>query len=145
MGWRPSRNACGPFSMPLIDTSAWVEYLRKTGSDTNVEMRNVLTRRHHICDAVTMEILSGARDDANAQSLKRLLSRATVIETKPIDYQNAASIYRACRQVGITVRTQIDCLIAAIAIRTGIPLLHQDSDFNAIAQITKLKMHSASK
>ena len=131
--------------MPLIDTSAWIEYLRKTGSDTNVEMRNVLTRRHHICDAVTMEILSGARDDVNAQSLKKLLSRATVIETKPIDYQNAASIYRACRQVGITVRTQIDCLIAAIAIRTGTPLLHQDSDFTAIAQITKLKMHSASK
>ena len=124
--------------MPLIDTSAWIEFLRKTGSDTNVEMRNVLTRRHHICDAVTMEILSGARDDANAQSLKKLLSRATVIETKPIDYQNAASIYRACRQVGITVRTQIDCLIAAIAIRTGTPLLHQDSDFTAIAQITKL-------
>jgi predicted nucleic acid-binding protein len=131
--------------MPLIDTSAWIEFLRKTGSETNIEMRNVLTRRHHICDVVTMEILSGARDDANAQSLKRLLSRATVIETKPIDYQNAASIYRACRKVGITVRTQIDCLIAAIAIRTGTPLLHQDSDFIAIAQITKLKMHSASK
>ena len=131
--------------MPLIDTSAWIEFLRKTGSETNIEMRNVLTRRHHICDVVTMEILSGARDDANAQSLKRLLSRATVIETKPIDYQNAASIYRACRKVGITVRTQIDCLIAAIAIRTGTPILHQDSDFNAIAQITKLKMHSASK
>ena len=131
--------------MPLIDTSAWIEFLRKTGSETNIEMRNVLTRRHHICDVVTMEILSGARDDANAQTLKRLLSRATVIETKPIDYQNAASIYRACRQVGITVRTQIDCLIAAIAIRTGTPILHQDSDFNAIAQITKLKMHSASK
>ena len=145
MGWRPSRNAQGPLPMPLIDTSAWIEYLRKTGSDTNIEMRDVLTRRHHICDAVTMEILSGARDDANAQSLKKLLSRATVIETKPIDYQNAASIYRACRQVGITVRTQIDCLIAAIAIRTGTPLLHQDSDFTAIAQITKLKMYSASK
>ena len=131
--------------MPLIDTSAWIEFLRKTGSDTNVEMRNVLTRRHHICDAVTMEILSGARDDANAQSLKKLLSRATVIETKPIDYQNAASIYRACRQVGITVRTQIDCLIAAIAIRTNTPLLHQDADFIAISQITNLKMHTASK
>jgi predicted nucleic acid-binding protein len=131
--------------MPLIDTSAWIEFLRKTGSETNIEMRSVLTRRHHICDVVTMEILSGARDDANAQSLKRLLSRATVIETKPIDYQNAASIYRACRKVGITVRTQIDCLIAAIAIRTSTPLLHQDSDFIAIAQITKLKMHSASK
>jgi predicted nucleic acid-binding protein len=131
--------------MPLIDTSAWIEFLRKTGSETNIEMRSVLTRRHHICDAVAMEILSGARDDANAQSLKRLLSRAIVIETKPIDYQNAASIYRACRKVGITVRTQIDCLIAAIAIRTGTPLLHQDSDFIAIAQITKLKMHSASK
>jgi len=131
--------------MPLIDTSAWIEYLRKTGSETNIEMRNVLTRRHHICDAVTMEILSGARDDINAKNLKRLLSRATVIETKPIDYHNAATIYRACRQVGLTVRTQIDCLIAAIAIRTNTPLLHQDSDFTAISQITKLKLHNASK
>jgi predicted nucleic acid-binding protein len=145
MGWRPSRNAQGPLPMPLIDTSAWIEYLRKTGSETNIEMRNVLTRRHHICDAVTMEILSGARDDINAKNLKRLLSRATVIETKPIDYHNAATIYRACRQVGLTVRTQIDCLIAAIAIRTNTPLLHQDSDFTAISQITKLKLHTASK
>lgn len=145
MGWRPSRNAQGPLPMPLIDTSAWIEYLRKTGSETNIEMRNVLTRRHHICDAVTMEILSGARDDINAKNLKRLLSRATVIETKPIDYHNAATIYRACRQVGLTVRTQIDCLIAAIAIRTNTPLLHQDSDFTAISQITKLKLHNASK
>ena len=145
MGWRPSRNAQGPHPMPLIDTSAWIEYLRKTGSETNIEMRNVLTRRHHICDAVTMEILSGARDDINAKNLKRLLSRATVIETKPIDYHNAATIYRACRQVGLTVRTQIDCLIAAIAIRTNTPLLHQDSDFTAISQITKLKLHTASK
>lgn len=108
-------------------------------------MRNVLTRRHHICDVITMEILSGARDDVNAQNLKRLLSRATVIETKPIDYHNAATIYRACRQAGITVRTQIDCLIAAIAIRTNTPLLHQDADFTAISQITKLKMHTARK
>ena len=145
MGWRPSRNAQCPLPMPLIDTSAWIEYLRKTGSETNIEMRNVLTRRHHICDAVTMEILSGARDDINAKNLKRLLSRATVIETKPIDYHNAATIYRACRQVGLTVRTQIDCLIAAIAIRTNTPLLHQDSDFTAISQITKLKLHTASK
>ena len=145
MGWRPSRNAQGPLPMPLIDTSAWIEFLRKTGSDTNIEMRNVLTRRHHICDAVIMEILSGARDDVNAKNLKRLLSRATVIETKPIDYHNAATIYRACRQVGLTVRTQIDCLIAAIAIRTNTPLLHQDTDFTAISQITKLKMHTASK
>jgi predicted nucleic acid-binding protein len=145
MGWRPSRNAQGPLPMPLIDTSAWIEYLRKTGSETNIEMRNVLTCRHHICDAVTMEILSGARDDINAKNLKRLLSRATVIETKPIDYHNAATIYRACRQVGLTVRTQIDCLIAAIAIRTNTPLLHQDSDFTAISQITKLKLHTASK
>ena len=145
MGWRPSRDAHGPLPLPLIDTSAWIEYLRKTGSDTNTEMRNVLAKRHHICDGVTMEILSGARDEAHAKNLKRLLSRAIVIETKPIDYHNAATIYRACRQVGVTVRTQIDCLIAAIAIRTNTPLLHQDADFTAISQITKLKMHTASK
>jgi len=80
-----------------------------------------------------------------AEQLKRLLMRAQVIETTPIDYLNAAKIYRTCRQVGITVRTQIDCLISAIAIRTSTPIIHHDADFVAIARITNLQLHPSSR
>ena len=90
-----------------------------------------------------MELLAGARDEQHVSELKRLIARAHVISTDAIDYENAASIYRACRRFGITVRTHIDCLIAAVAIRANTPLLHQDSDFDAIARVTKLQIHAA--
>ena len=131
--------------MSLIDTSAWIEYLRKTGSRTNIEVRRTLNIDAQICDVIRMEILAGARDQQHVTQLEKLLARATTIKTEPVDYDNAASIYRACRKLGVTIRAQIDCLIAAIAIRTNTKIIHHDSDFDAIAQVTKLKIHAAKR
>jgi len=131
--------------MPLIDTSAWVEYLRDTNSSTCNEVDRLLRLDPEICDVVRMEILAGARDQQHVNQLERLLARATIIKTEPVDYDNAAAIYRACRKLGVTIRTQIDCLIAAIAIRSNTKVIHHDSDFDAIAQVTKLKTHPAKR
>ena len=127
--------------MPIIDTSAWIEYLRGTGSRTNLEVRELIGYDAQICDPVRMELLAGARDEQRVAQLEKFLASTTVIKTESIDYDNAAAIYRACRKLGLTIRTQIDCLIAAIAIRTDTDLLHNDSDFDAIAQVTKLKIY----
>lgn len=131
--------------MSLIDTSAWIEYLRQTGSRTNIEVRRTLNIDAQICDVIRMEILAGARDQQHVAQLEKLLARATTIKTEPVDYDNAAAIYRACRKLGVTIRAQIDCLIAAIAIRTNTKIIHHDSDFDAIAQVTKLKIHPAKR
>ncbi|GDX33798.1 ribonuclease VapC11 [Actinomycetes bacterium] len=131
--------------MSLIDTSAWIEYLRQTGSRTNIEVRRTLNIDAQICDVIRMEILAGARDQQHVTQLEKLLARATTIKTEPVDYDNAAAIYRACRKLGVTIRAQIDCLIAAIAIRTNTKIIHHDSDFDAIAQVTKLKIHPAKR
>ena len=128
--------------MSLIDTSAWIEYLRQTGSRANIEVRRTLNVDPEICDVIRMEILAGARDQQHLTQLERLLARATTIKTEPVDYDNAAAIYRACRKLGVTIRAQIDCLIAAIAIRTNTKIIHHDSDFEAIAQVTKLKIYA---
>ncbi len=127
--------------MPLIDTSAWIEYLRGTGSQTNLKVRELIGFDAQVCDAVRMELLAGARDEQHVAQLGKFLARASAINTESIDYDNAAAIYRACRKLGLTIRTHIDCLIAAIAIRTDTDLLHNDSDFDAIAQVTKLKIY----
>jgi predicted nucleic acid-binding protein len=127
--------------MPIIDTSAWIEYLRWTGSRTNLKVREIIDFDAQICDPVRMELLAGARDEQHVAQLEKFLARASVINTESIDYDNAAAIYRACRRLGLTIRTHIDCLIAAIAIRTDTTLLHNDSDFDAIAQVTKLKIY----
>jgi len=128
--------------MPLIDTSAWVEYLRNSDSVTCNEVDRLLNFEPALCDAIRMELLAGARDEQHVAQLEKFLARTTVIKTESIDYDNAASIYRACRRLGLTIRTHIDCLIAAIAIRTDTDLLHNDSDFDAIAQVTNLKIYA---
>jgi len=87
-----------------------------------------------------MEILAGARDEQQLSELRGLLARATLITTEPIDYEEASAIYRACRRNGDTPRKLLDCLIAAIAIRSDFSVLHADSDFDAIARSTGLRI-----
>jgi hypothetical protein len=126
----------------LIDTSAWIEFLRDTGSPTCERVDKLLGSRIATCDAVRMEVLAGARDQEHLQQLRQLLARATMLPTDSIDYDTAAALYRSCRGQGKTVRKLIDCLIAAVAIRAKVPVLHVDSDFTAIAAVAELRIAS---
>ena len=126
--------------MILIDTSAWVEFLRDTGSATCNRVESLLASKIAICDAVQMEVLAGARDERHLHNLRRLLARATVVPTAPTHYDEAAALYRLCRREGDTVRKLIDCLIGAVAIRADTPVLHNDTDFDVLARHTDLKI-----
>ncbi len=126
--------------MILIDTSAWVEFLRDTGSPICQRVDDLLAVEIATCDVVRMEILAGARNEQHLQQLRRLLARASTLPTETVDYDAAAALYRTCRQGGHTVRKLIDCLIAAVAIRSDVPILHMDADFDILAQHTTLKI-----
>lgn len=125
--------------MILIDTSAWIEFLRDTGSGTCGRVAGLLDREIAVCDAVRMEVLAGARDRRHLHDLRRLLARATVLPTKPTHYDDAAALFRLCRRNGETVRRLMDCLIGAVAVRAGVPVLHHDSDFDVLARHTGLR------
>ena len=86
-----------------------------------------------------MEVLAGARDQNHLQQLRALLARATLLPTESIDYDASAALYRGCRSQGKTVRKLIDCLIAAVAIRANVPILHMDEDFEVIAAFAGLR------
>lgn len=134
--------------MTLPDSSAWIEYLRDTGSATCNRFKELLLQNANevmICAAVRMEVLAGARDGAQYVALGALLSQARDIPTLPEDFDRAAELYRRCRQRGETVRNLIDCLIAAVAIRAGFPVLHNDRDFDVLARYTELQLDSASR
>ena len=125
--------------MILVDTSAWIEFLRDTGSPVCLLVDELLAGEIAICDAVRMEVLAGARDESHLLSLRRLLARAVAIPTLSTDYEDAAALYRRCRREGETVRKLIDCLIASVAIRVGAPVLHSDADFDVLARHTDLR------
>ncbi len=131
--------------MILVDTSAWIEFLRDTGSEVCTAVDRSLDADLAICDAVSMAVLAGARDERHLVQLRGLLARATMLPTTPADYEAAASMYRSCRTHGETVRKLIDCLIAAVAVRAGAEILHADTDFVALARHTEVRLHSASR
>ncbi|MXW71414.1 MAG: PIN domain nuclease [Acidobacteria bacterium] len=126
--------------MVLIDTSAWVEFLRNTGSPVCARVDDLLDDEIAVCDPIRMEVLAGARDELHLHSLRRLLARATVLPTDPTHFEAAAALFRRCRQEGETVRRLVDCLIAAVAIRSGVPVLHRDGDFDVLARHTELEV-----
>jgi predicted nucleic acid-binding protein len=126
--------------MILIDTSAWIEFLRDTDSPVCVRVDRVLAGEIAVCDPVRMEVLAGARSDEHLRDLRGLLARAATIPTDPTDYEDAATLYRTCRRGGQTVRKLIDCLIAAVAIKADVPILHADTDFDVLARHTQLRV-----
>lgn len=131
--------------MILVDTSAWIEFQRATGSSTDRAVTGVVEAGAPLATTgvVLLELLAGARDERQARDLRRLLDRCRFLSLEePSDHEAAAAIYRACRRAGTTIRRLPDCLIAAVAIRAGATLLHRDADFDAIARHTPLVVAS---
>lgn len=127
--------------MILVDTSAWVQYLRNTSSSTSIAVREALiSDSATITDPVIMEVLAGARNDMHVRSLNGLLGRLRIVRCEPGDFLLAAEVYRASRAIGVTIRSQLDCVIAAIAMRNDLPLLQRDRDFLAIASTMPLQL-----
>jgi predicted nucleic acid-binding protein len=127
----------------LADTSAWVEYLRATGSPVHLRLRELIDREGDLrtTEVVMMELLAGATTPGEVAQLRRLLGRFDVLPVEGLaDYETAAELYRRCRAGGENVHKLTDCLIAAVAMRHGATLLHRDHDFEVIARHTPLRV-----
>jgi predicted nucleic acid-binding protein len=127
----------------LADTSAWVEYLRATGSPAHLRLRRLIADEGELVttEVVMMELLAGESSSDGVTRLRRLLGRFELLPVEGLaDYEAAADLYRRCRAAGETVRSLTDCLIAAVAMRSGASLLHRDQDFEVIARHTPLRV-----
>ena len=124
--------------MLLVDTSVWIEVFRKPSRlriEDHVDFDDVVT-----CLPVVQEVLQGFRDE-RAFLVAREAMRALPTVESPIGravVEEAVDLYRAARRAGVTVRSGVDCLIAACAIRHGLTVLHHDRDFDALARISPL-------
>lgn len=130
----------------LIDTSAWIEYFRNTGSSADDATRRQIEAVEPFvnCGPVTMEVTAGARDDTVLDVITSVLMRGVTVATRPHYFDDASAVYRECRGAGITIRSMIDCLVAVVALDNDLELLHHDRDFDAIASVLPLRVHPAS-
>lgn len=133
--------------MILTDTSAWVEYDRATGSPIDRRLTELITHEGPVAvtEPVIMEVLAGARSDNREADLRRLLLRFQLLAFDvAADFDAAARIYRQCRQVGVTPRGLVDCMIAAVARRNQATLLAADTDISRVARIVGVNLDDAS-
>jgi predicted nucleic acid-binding protein len=130
----------------LADTSAWVEYDRATGSAVDHRLRDLIAADAPlaITEPVLMEVLAGARSDEREADLRRLLLRFRMLPLEtPTDFEGAASVYRRCRAAGVTPRGLVDCMIAAVAQRSGASILSQDADQARVADVIGVELDRA--
>ena len=127
--------------MLIADTSAWIEFLRGTGSFPAGRLRQAISAREVIViDPILMEVMVGALRDTVSRTQRLLEAQHLEALSSKLDWLDAATIYRELRWHGVTVRSQIDALIAAVAMRLDVPVLHHDRDFGYIARYTSLRM-----
>ena len=129
--------------MIVVDTSAWIEFLRGTGSPVHRTVRRLLDAGERLAttEVVVMEVLAGARDPVHEDRLRRLVLGGELLPLAGLsDYEDAAGLYRRCRRAGATLRSLTDCLIAVVVIRAGAEILHSDRDFDAITRHVPLRI-----
>lgn len=129
--------------MVLVDTSVWVEFFRRPSRidlGAVVDLEEVVT-----CLPVLQEVLQGFREEA-AFALARDAMLALPMVEAPLRqevFEEAVGLYRRARAAGLTVRSSVDCLIAACALRHGLTVLHHDRDFGFLARVSPLLVREA--
>ncbi len=115
--------------MIVVDSSVWIAQLRAQSSPAVAALSGMPSpTRIIVGDLVLME-------ERHAESLERAMRRFRVEPMVDVALALAAARHsRLLRGRGVTIRKTIDLLIATFCIERGHALLHQDRDFDLIAQ-----------
>ena len=125
--------------MILVDTSVWIEVFRARRPldlEATVDLDDVVT-----CLPIVQEILQGFREENAYRRARDAMLSFPIVES-PLGsdvFLDAVGLYRTARRDGSTVRSSVDCLIAACAIRHDLEVLHRDRDFAVLSQISALR------
>ena len=125
----------------LIDTSILIPIFRDKSGSRRDRFRRFLRGRSYLLTRFTqLELLQGCSSQAQWETLNDYLEVQDYIEMSPASWSDAARIHFDLKRRGLTVRSINDCCIAQLAIDQGVPLVHNDKDFEAIAHVRKLRL-----
>ena len=127
----------------LVDTSVWIEVFRRA---PRLRLEGVIDLDEvAICLPVVQEVLQGFRDETAFRNAREAMLALPIVES-PLGqtvFEEAVSLYRSARRAGLTIRSGVDCLIAACAIRNGLTVLHHDRDFGLLERVSSLMSRDA--
>jgi predicted nucleic acid-binding protein len=129
----------------LVDTSAWIEVFRRPPRLTVDELGGldeIVT-----CLPVVQEVLQGFQDERGFRIAREAMLALPRVES-PLEEEvvlEAVELYRAARRAGFTVRSSVDCLIAACALRHDLEVVHRDRDFPWLARVSALRQRDLAR
>lgn len=139
---RRSQRMAGRPPLILVDTTVWIDFFNGNETPEKHALETLSKKSALLCltDIVLTEILRGITKDDDYVTVKKALRPFPCLSPRPVEtYIHAAELYRQCRGKGFTVRSTVDCLIAAVCIEYKVPLLHHDADFEHLARCTSLR------
>jgi predicted nucleic acid-binding protein len=120
----------------LVDTSAWIELFqarpRLTLAQISPDFDDIVT-----CLPVIQEVLQGFDNERAFQIARSSMYSLPCVESPLSEdlINDAVDLYRRTRRAGVTVRSSVDCLIAACAARHHLTIVHCDRDYRHLARI----------
>ncbi|MEQ8542086.1 MAG: PIN domain nuclease [Coleofasciculus sp. D1-CHI-01] len=126
--------------MLLIDTSVWISVFRDRSGQVRQQLETLIADREILLTRFTqLELLQGSLNEQEWTILSTYLEAQDYVELTSSSWQAAARIYYDLRRQGLTVRSPIDCCIAQAALENDLLLVHNDRDFEIIAQVRDLQ------
>lgn len=128
--------------MTLVDTSVWIATFRRRDPidlESQVPFDEIVT-----CLPIVQEVLQGFRDETAYRRASEAMFALPIVES-PLGedvVRDAVGLHRTARRHGSTIRSSVDCLIAACALRHDLEVLHLDRDFPNLAKVSALRQRS---
>ena len=130
--------------MILVDTSVLIDYFKGVDNTPTKRFHRVLESNipFGISHRIYMEVLQGSQTEKDFRLLRRYLDTQNYYDLKNgrESYSEAARMYLELRKKGVTVKSSVDCLLAQVALENELFLLHNDADFDLIAEHFPLKI-----
>ncbi len=113
----------------LLDTSAWIDFLRPGGGALAERVAALIeSDRALLCGVVVAELLHGAKGEREEAQIGYLIARLPRLATTEEDWEETGRLLNALRRRGITVPLT-DGLIAVISRRYDVEILTADQRF----------------
>ena len=126
--------------MILVDSSVWIDYFNGISTWQTDLLDDYLSNIPVIVgDLILAEVLQGFRSDKDFETVRDLLGALPFRQIGGYDVAiQSAQNYRRLRKAGVTVRKTIDIIIATFCVMEGLPLLHDDRDFDPMTEYFSL-------
>jgi|SRR3989338_4114517 len=124
-----------PAKLALVDTSAWIEYLKRTSHPIAKEIESALLfNTAAICQLVLAELIQGAKSEKEIVLIMDLVLVVKVLKESESTWQQAGFLANKLRKRGKTI-SLIDCYLAVLAKENKAMILTLDKHFSMIADL----------